>query len=784
MNNQASITTRRITADNRFLSNRAKRCLVIGACLWVIPAFAQDPEAEALLNRNQTIETALEGAGAVNAQKPVNGNGSEPIEVNGDQVEYGANSKEVIATGNVVVIYKGTKISCDKLIVNSQTKVGKAFGHVRLDDSKGIIECQEMTYDFQAKSGVMADASFRAAPYFGRAKNIERPSDKQFTAFSGYMTTCSVDQPHYRIASKKVNVFPKDKVQTKDDVVYFGKIPALYLPQYNRSLKDPLMHVQVSPGTSKEWGAYILTAWRFNLTQYIDSRIYADYRANKGLAEGFGADYDFPRFGKGDFKFYYTQERDALLNKTNRNNRKFERWFIRFRYKWQIDEKTDLISEYYKITDSKRATKGPEYNIFKDYFYREYEKDSLPTSYLQIHRPFQYSSLDVMLQKRTNRWYPGGYLEKLPELLYSMPSLEILGLPKFMNSLVYLENSTSAGNYNKKNTSSSTPDTNHLTPDAHVNRMDTSNKVSFPMKAAFVQLTPFATSRQTFYSKDIHDNSIAPRSIFYYGADMSTKFYRVFNLKLNTFGLEINGLRHIITPTIAYSYNRDATIKSDRLRQVDGVDSLGGRNNSAALGLSNKLQTKRQGQSVDLVDFLVTSTYTFKPKTGDKRGSSYSDILFDLKVLPFSWLSVNMDATYKHSGSSSGDNYNTFSNINYDFSFNLGPERTFNFGQRYVRKGSNENTYDFKWRMNPKWAFSIYQRYERGRDTSLKRGLREQEYSISRDLHCWAMELRYNVKRSVGETIWLVFRLKAFPEIEFGYDQNYHQPKPGSQSNP
>jgi hypothetical protein len=71
-----------------------------------------------------------------------------------------------------------------------------------------------------------------------------------------------------------------------------------------------------------------------------------------------------------------------------------------------------------------------------------------------------------------------------------------------------------------------------------------------------------------------------------------------------------------------------------------------------------------------------------------------------------------------------------------------------------------------------------------GHDPTLKRGLREQEYTVSRDLHCWVWDITYNVKRGHGESIWFVFRLKAFPELEFEFNQSYHEPKPGSQSNP
>ncbi|MCK9604698.1 MAG: hypothetical protein M0R66_10115, partial [Candidatus Omnitrophica bacterium] len=109
--------------------------------------------------------------------------------------------------------------------------------------------------------------------------------------------------------------------------------------------------------------------------------------------------------------------------------------------------------------------------------------------------------------------------------------------------------------------------------------------------------------------------------------------------------------------------------------------------------------------------------------------------------------------------------------------------RSFGFSQRYNRKGPNEFVADLKWRISPKWRFSIYERFVTGhRDPSLKRGLREQEYVLSRDLHCWIVDLTYNITRDIGESIFIAFRLKAFPEMEFNYNQEYHKPKPGELS--
>ena len=690
----------------------------------------------------------------------------KPIVVNGDKLEYSTDKKEVIATGNVEVDYKGTKLTCQKLILDTDTKDGQASGNARLEDQQGVIEGSNIVYNFDAKVGTIIDAEFRSNPYFGKFEKVNKVSDAEFIAKHGYMTTCSYDEPHYRMKLRKMNFFPGDKVQLKDVNFYLGRAPIFYLPQYNHSLKDPLMHVQLMPGKSKDWGLYLLTAWRYNFTEDIKGRIYFDYRATKGVGEGFGTNYTTPEFGKGDFKYYYTQERDHALNKENRNPRIFERYFIRWRHKWDIDEQTKLISEYFKITDSKRIIQGSQYSFLKDYFPREYEKDTQPLSYVLLHRSFHYSSMDFLMQKRVNRWY--SQEELLPEIKYSLPSLQ-LG-----ESLFYFENNSSYVNYNRK---TAAPSSN--LDDFTYNKYNTFNKLLLPTKIAFFHLTPFISSQETIYDKNYPYGSTL-YVVFSLGADASTKFYRLFNVKSNFLGLDINSLRHIITPAIGYAYNKNSSMPSCKARFGGGA-SYG--DSAAALGLSNKLQTKRKGQSVDLANLNVTTSYAFKPKSGDKRGSSLSDFLIELDLLPYSWLRINSDTTYKHTGKYS-EGYGRFSIVNYDIYFDLGKERSIGIGQRYQRKGGNEITQSLNWRLNPKWRFSIYQRRNIGHDPSLKRGLREQEYIISRDFHCWTIDFNYNITRGEGESIWFVFRLKAFPELEFEFNQSYHAPKPGSQPNP
>ena len=703
-----------------------------------------------------------------NAPGPAN---SIPLTINADNVEYGADTKNVTAAGNVEIFYKGAKLTCQKLTVNTETKEGLAEGGVRLESSQGIIEGESFHYNFQNKTGYLKDAIFRAAPYFGRARNLDKVSESELIAFNGYATTCSYDHPHYRIKSKRINIFPGNKIQTKSDEFLFGDIPVMSIPYFSQSFKDPLMHVQLSPGKRKDWGYYMLSQWRLNLAQNMNGQVYFDARTKWGLAEGFGTNYLTPYFGNGDFKFYYTHETPGDLP-ANTTSDQFQRYLVRWRHKWDIDKKTNFVSEYYQITDEKRKELGPNYNFLKDYFYREFEQDAQPLTYLQVHHAFDYSSLDLLVQQRTNSWYNPGYLEKSPEVKFSMPSYKIGDTP------FYFDNNSTGGAYNLKN--SSTTLNAASTPDTHVNRLDTVNKLSMPLKVAFIQLTPFTSSRQTFYSDGLNGD-VSPRTIFSTGADMSTKFYRTFDVRNNFLGMDINGLRHIITPTVSYNYSHTPTVTAAELRQIDGVDVITTSSNTAALTLSNKLQTKRNGTSVDFVDFLVTNSYNYKPKDKTTVRGGFSDYIFKLIFLPYSWVRLDADATYTHSGSRDLPNFNTLSNINLDANFSLGKDRSLGFSQRYLRKGSNSMIYNFKWLLNTKWAFSFYDRFERGSDQTLEKGLVEEEYTIIRDLHCWDMSITYNRKSGQGASVFILFRLKAFPELNFNFNQSYHKPTTGAQ---
>jgi LPS-assembly protein len=699
------------------------------------------------------------------AQVPV----EQPVIVNGDTVEYLTEGKEIQATGKVMVDYQGTRLSCDKLTVNMDTKDAVAEGHVRIVDSKGSMQGEKIIYNFNTKIGIVQNAGFTSPPFFGRTEKAEKLNESHFKASQGYATTCDFDRPHFRVKSKTIDMYPGDKIIARGNTLCLGSIPTAYLPYLSQSLKDRNMIVQLSPGYSKKWGGYLLSVYRHNLTDKITNRLYLDYRDRLGFAEGFGTNFARTQIGNGDLKFYYTHERPKAAEEKG----EFERYFARFRHKWSIDPKTTLVNEIYKIKDSKRALLGTDFNVLKDYFPREYEADSQPISYSLLTHSFSQSSASLMVQKKINPWYDNPQLEKLPELNYNLPSLQIGELP------LYFDHTSQAGSYSMK----------HKVPaaenaDYQANRLDTYNKLSLPVKVSFVDLTPFAATRETVYDKNINGAHLAPRTVFYTGTEASTKFYRIYDTETNFLDLDINGLRHIVTPKISYNYNPEPTVPAGRLKQFDGIDSIDS-NNSIDFELSNKLQTKRNGVPVDLANFIASTSYYFYKVTNTADFNTdtltrsitrkeLGNYFFKLELYPYSWMSVHSDAEYDRRN-------DDFASINYDLAFSGGKDRSVAFGQRYAKAGGNDLTLGYDWRLTPKWKLHLYERYRIANDAADDRkGMVKQEYGFTRDLHCWLFDLVYSAEKEHGQTVWCIFRLKAFPEAAIDFSQKYGGSKSGS----
>ncbi len=644
----------------------------------------------------------------------------EPIVCQGDKVEYLTEERMTIAEGNVIITHKDMKLTCDKATIYLDTKDAEAFGNVTLYQDESIFQAEEVSYNFETEKGTLIkgeakiEGELATRFWYGKGEKVEKVGPKEFHIRPGYITTCDLDPPHYRIQAKKIKIYLDDKVTAKHVLFYIGNCPVFYLPFYSRSLKDRRTRITIIPGHSKEWGTYLLSRWGYYFNENSKGYISLDWREKRGYAEGLDYMYRTREFGEGSLRTYYLNDLDKQDPLEERNER--ERYLAQLRHRWQINGSTLLVAEYHRLKDK---------DIIKDFFEKEYEEQHQPESFISITRSKPTYSLGLKCRKRTNRFY--SVVERLPELKLDIPNLRV-AKTKF-----YLQTQTSLTNLNYKIVSQvgTGEEDISLTEDRDVVRFDTYNELSYVTKLfGWLNVTPYSGIRETWYSKDTAGQENLNRTIYYGGLGLSTRFFKIYDIKSELW--QINKLRHLVEPGISYNYIHEPTVGTSRILQFDSIDAISDKN-AITLTLENKLQTKRdiggQPQKVDLVDLVVSTDYFLEE---DK----ISNIKADLELRPYSWLSCEADCGYN---------------------YYRGQIETFNVDLVASRA---------------RWQLGLGHRYD-----FTDKEMEEKEYSLQRDLHCWIGEVTVNIKDTV--TIWVVFRLKAFPEIPFEFKTSYHRRRSG-----
>ncbi|HOW35766.1 MAG TPA: LPS assembly protein LptD [Candidatus Omnitrophota bacterium] len=720
---------------NSFYYSRQRWLILSAACIVILALACPARVCVAQMEMPDLSKTDLESDSA------------GPVELNGDQMEFVRESNTVIAKGHVVITRGKTKLTCDRVEFSRDSKTAIAEGNVILSSPQGRIAGEALTFDFGKMQGSFAGAKINFSPYYGAGKSVAKIADNHIQMKEGYMTTCDLDKPHFKMHTKKIDIYPKDKVVANNVKMFVGKVPVIYIPKYTQRLDDKRPRVIYTPGYDKEWGAFLLTQWRYYLTENVKGTIHLDYRDRKGFAPGLDLKYETPKMGEGIVRLYYMNElnvqRKYFWEDKEGKTRYAERYKGEWRHKWAVDQTTDVTWQYYKLSDA---------SFLKDYYKREYEKDSNPPTYFLLTKTIPSGTLSFRTDARVNHFVTA--TERLPQIRYDMTNQKIGDTGFYFrsaNEFVNLANKYPSPTEVRQETK----------------RLDSDSRLSYPLKISFIEMTPFVGGRQTYYSKT-NDRSRYHilRGIFTTGADLSTKFFKIYDTKGDIWGIEVNRLRHIITPSVAYQYTHTPTVPATSLDYFDSVDTLT-RSHTILFSLENKLQTKRKDATVDLLRAVVDTTLRLKEDAGKGGFDHYRS---DIQFKPADWLTFNSDSDYDV-------HEEKLSSANFEIYLNDGDKWSLAFGKRYTIDVDDQITTEFNYKINPKWKFKSYGRFD------INHGLlKEQEFMVTRDLHCWEMDIAYNETRGAGSEIWLVFRLKAFPDMVLDFSNSFHKRKAGSQS--
>ncbi|HTR40466.1 MAG TPA: LPS assembly protein LptD, partial [Pseudomonadales bacterium] len=375
------------------------------------------------------------------------------------------------------------------------------------------------------------------------------------------------------------------------------------------------------------------------------------------------------------------------------------------------------------------------------------------------------------------------------------PDVQLTGLRQpVLNTPIQYESQSSAGFYEHYYAGTNTifGATNNTPPNFEAGRMDTFQQLLLPETFfGWLNVTPRVGGRVTWYSPESGPggtNASTTRYVLNTGADASFTLSQLWpNTKDSVF--DINGLRHIIVPSVTYAFVPQPNVQAPDLPQFDtlypsllilpvefpdynDIDAIESEN-VVRFGIRNTLQTMRDGKLDDLLNWSLMLDWNLNPN-GQTNSvflqpqQTFSDLYSDLAFKPRSWLTFQSQIRYDVNDG----------HVNLAFhqiSFSPNDRWSLGIGNWYLRDGFVDSGDDvisgsFFYRINDNWGFRTSQYYnaETGR-------LQAQMYSLYRDMRSWTAALTMRVINNGGGQpldlgVAFSVSLKAMPHFHVGGD--------------
>jgi lipopolysaccharide assembly outer membrane protein LptD (OstA) len=229
-----------------------------------------------------------------------------------DDLQMNIKTGELIAEGNVVFQTPTMRIAADSVVFNTKSSLGT------FQNASGIAQLGERgTRNLSMFGGLEPDVYF-----YGQ--QIEKIGTDKYRITKGYFTTCVQPTPRWEIVSGSATLRLDHYVLLRNAVVEVKDVPVFYLPiLYYPIQEDDRATGILMPmyGSSLATGSSISNAFFWAINRSHDATLFHDWMFSRG--NGLGAEYRYligPQ-AQGDFRYYWLDEQQAVINGQTRNPR-------------------------------------------------------------------------------------------------------------------------------------------------------------------------------------------------------------------------------------------------------------------------------------------------------------------------------------------------------------------------------------------------------------------------------------------------------------------------------
>jgi len=555
-------------------------------------------------------------------------------DLSGERTEYV--NDETVMSGNARLVDEGIVLTADEIRFNQKTLVAVANGHVVLTRIGDRLLADQLT--FKRSDGTFTATNLRVGrfPYY-----IEGPrAEGGKTEVIVHDATVSYREPgawQPTIKAKTLAYSPGHYLRLVGADVGIGAYRPVPLYKMGQDLgsQQSFANTILDGGYRSTLGAHAGAEMYIPLAPGISAGPDLGLFTARGVMLGPDASYNITSgddTAEGYLKSGYIHDYGKRLTDVLGEPVPADRAYAEWHHNQQVTPDLTLTGDLNWSTDSE---------VIRDFHSKEFVPVQEPDNFLEadyVHEDFITS---VFARLQPDSYYP--VQERLPELRFDLlPTALGGGIYVRLNSgLVRLEENPPLGG-------------TYLAAD----RFDTFLGLSRPFtyKGIF-DLTPVVGGRYTQYWDT--SGALEPggkgRALGELGFDADMKASAEFDYENPLW--HIDGLRHLITPTLSYRYIPDGDRSADWIPPIDrntftsylpimelgdmrSIDQLQA-SNVLRVGFNNTLQTRDKTYgSRDLLTFNLDEDFRFQRAPGQ---TDFSDIHAEMTATPARWLDLRIE---------------------------------------------------------------------------------------------------------------------------------------------
>lgn len=730
---------------------------------WTEPL--RDIEADTMVTDLNTSETVLKSNVRLRLGEML---------FNSDEFRYSEEAGSYKATGNVLVRQHASQLTAGSLeyfapepevvertFILEPAPTEAAFAQRRLTMGRLLAERLEVIeptrhlyadyvdYNFATQTGELRNSHGLAAVFFYNAEHVQILGPDDAIIQNAWFTTCPRENPHYRILVDELTIRGGEAVSAKKARLQLGnyKTP-FYLPLWKGG-KDQPWALDFDSGRRAEIGYFVNTGVLFEATPEVSIGPRIMPTTKQGIGVGGDMYYDF--YNNPSSRLYRTKGEAHLLYTTK------DRGHGLWRHRYDLDKDLTLRMETEQWSDQE---------FYKDFFYDDYKDRTTPRTFANVtYRQPAYIAT-ATTRVNTHSWITE--TDRLPEASFHLIDRPIIG-----DFHVSYDNVTG---YNR------------------IKRFDLEGARSIniarlsynwdPLPA--IGITPFYEMEGSFYQHLATSNDSSSRFANLLGVTLETRLHKEYPGMLG-----FSAFKHIISPSITYSYRPSSTLSPYEAPQYDALDNVYGysriETKISNVFLGREAETNevwqvgrislyqgndfwnevRKGEDYEVEIDIRPRPWWGTQVVGEKHISARYATLED-KTLLARWFPRAQERIYDYTwreelygvNRSSADYSRILTQLYYDntmlggrFNSRIGFAYTDTGGQVYNR----EVLYGMGYKLGENWGLGFEHIY------NLKDGnLRSQTYELRRKFDCWESAIRVRDRES-GLDVNLEISLVAFP---------------------